>query len=213
MNFPNYGTPEPEEQGPDKPMSDWEKFIEGMHRATMNLNAFTERTKMNTRMREIEREVAQRRSATAVERSAMAIKFLTLRPDGRPTFEAAYLAVAQVIGSMGDCSRAAVGAVAVRNHIPLAWGYNGTNPGAPGCLAGACERATLDVPPGSDYHNCIARHAEINLIGFAANRGIALAESTVYVSREPCAGCQKALYAVDVARVLFPEDLTTRTES
>lgn len=195
--------PTPEEL--EQAMGKWAAMIEGMHQMSMRLNSFSEGVRIGARLREVEREVAQRRMATAAERSAMAIRFGELRPDGRPTFDAAYLAVAQVIGSMGDCSRAAVGAVAVLNHVPLAWGYNGTNPGLPGCLAGACERATMDVPPGSDYHNCIARHAEINLIGFAANRGIALAGATVYVSREPCAGCQKALYAVDVTRVLFPQ--------
>lgn len=202
-----------DQSGSSKSASDWEKFVESIHRMTINLDRFSERVRMNTRMREIEREVSKHRTATAAERSAVAIKFRALRPDGRPTLHAAYLAVAQVIGMMGDCSRDHIGAVAVRQDIPLAWGYNGTNPGAPGCLAGACPRAEQTVPAGSDYHNCIARHAEINLIGFAAHHGIRLAESTVYVSREPCAGCRKALYAVDVAGVLYLEDLTTRTES
>lgn len=195
----------PEDGGSTSPI---ERFIEGMHQAGMNLARFNEQVAIRESFRKAERETQKARAATSSERAAVAIRFLALRPDGRPTFDAAYLAVAQVIGMMGDCSRDHIGAVAVRGDVPLAWGYNGTNPGVPGCLAGACPRAAQDVPVGSDYHNCISRHAEINLIGYAAHHGIRLAESTVYVSRQPCAGCTKALYAVDVARVIYPEELT-----
>lgn len=202
--------PKPDEM-PD--MGPLVRMLEGMHRMTIGLDQYAERMRMTTALNQVERDVRLTRARTAAERAAVAVKFSDLRPDGRPTFDAAYLAVAQVVGMMGDCSRDHIGAVAVREDVPLAWGYNGTNPGVPGCLAGACPRAAQDVPQGSDYHNCIARHAEINLIGFAAHHGIALAGSTVYVSREPCAGCQKALYAVAVEEVRFPKPLTTQTES
>ena len=187
----------------------WKRLLDGMHRFGMQLHEMGERLEIEESFRKAERDAQKHRRSVASERAAVAVKFLDLRPDGRPTFDAAYLAVAQVIGMMGDCSRDHIGAVAVRQDVPLAWGYNGTNRGEPGCLAGACPRAAQDVPLGSDYHNCISRHAEINLIGYAAHHGIRLADATVYVSRQPCAGCTKALYAVDVARVIYPEELTT----
>jgi dCMP deaminase len=41
---------------------------------------------------------------------------------------------------MGDCTRSQVGALIVVNKRIVGLGYNGTRPGAPGCLDGACPR-------------------------------------------------------------------------
>lgn len=143
-------------------------------------------------------------------RAAMAVSFEALRADGRPTFDALYLAVAQIVGMAADCSRpnGLVGAVAVRDDVPLAWGYVGVAAGAPGCLSGACGRATSTVESGAPYHDCISQHAEVNLIGFAAHHGISLADATIYVSRKPCSGCYKAISAARIVRIVWPGQLT-----
>lgn len=177
------------------------------------IDAFTEKTRLSTLAAKVEREVRARRLKVASERAAIVTAFETLRPDGRPTFDAAYLAVAQVIGAMGDCSRRAIGAVFVRDDVPLAWGYNGADPGAPGCLSGACPRAESSTPEYGAYDNCIARHAEINAIGFAAHRGISLADATLYVSAEPCHGCYKALASARIVRIIWPGRLTALADA
>lgn len=184
------------------------RLVEGMHRAAENLNAVAAR--FNNAAERNRARAAARPGKPKDSRGEVMISFEALRPDGRPTFDALYLAVAQTIGMAADCSRPGgrVGAVAVRDDVPLAWGYVGVAAGDPGCLSGACARATSDVTPGSDYHNCISQHAEINLIGFAAHHGIRLADATLYVSREPCQGCYKAISGARIVRVVFPGRLT-----
>lgn len=183
------------------PIGGWTRRL---HEATMRMQESVVRYDIETMFNETELQAAEARRRVINERAALAVLFQDFRPDGRPTKAATYLAVAQVIGMMGDCSRDHVGAVAVRDDLPLAWGYNGTDPGAPGCLAGACPRATQNAPAGSDYHNCISRHAEVNTISFAAHHGVSLAGATLYVSREPCAGCWKVIKAAKISDVSFP---------
>ena len=196
----------------ESPASDLVSFVRTIQRlnvAADGMRKFAAALNANTAAQKAARETAAVQ-ATAGERAALAVVFEALRPDGRPTFDALYLAVAQTIGMAADCSRPGgrVGAVAVRDDIPLAWGYVGVAAGAPGCLSGACPRATSDVTPGSDYHNCVSQHAEINLIGFAAHHGIRLADATLYVSREPCQGCYKAISGARIVRVVHPGRLT-----
>lgn len=187
------------------------RTLEGLYAAAEQMRKFAAALNANTALQKAVWDAAGTR-ARAGDRAALAVAFEEFRPDGRPTFDALYLAVAQVVGTAADCSRPGgrVGAVAVRDDVPLAWGYVGVAAGAPGCLSGACPRATSEVPPGSDYDNCISQHAEINLFGFAAHHGISLADATLYVSREPCKGCYKAISAARIVRVVFPGRLTTQ---
>jgi dCMP deaminase len=121
------------------------------------------------------------------------------RPDGRPAFDALYLAVAQVLATSGDCTRRKVGAFIVNNHIPIGMGYNGVEPGRPGCISGACPRAASDVEAYAPYTDCIAIHAEMNAI---ARSWAPLEGATMYVTEPPCDMCQKAIRAARIARVV-----------
>jgi dCMP deaminase len=80
-------------------------------------------------------------------------------------------------------------------------GYNGAPTGKPGCQS--CPRRLSDVPPGSDYSNCVAIHAEANALIHCDRAD--LPGSTLYITREPCYGCLKLIAAAGVARVAFPE--------
>lgn len=86
-------------------------------------------------------------------------------------------------------------------------GYNGTTPGKPGCLAGACPRGLLsyeelagfssyDTGPGA----CIGIHAEMNAI---ANAGSHCRGATLYITCEPCHGCVKLIGAAGIARTVW----------
>jgi dCMP deaminase len=114
--------------------------------------------------------------------------------------------VATALARRGDCRRRRIGAVIVLDDAPVSWGYNGTGPGAPGCIDGACPRGLTDVPAYGSYDECIARHAEVNAIGFAARRGVATAGATIYVTAEPCHGCAKAISAAGIARVVVVDN-------
>jgi deoxycytidylate deaminase len=65
------------------------------------------------------------------------------------------------------------------------------------------------VAPGSCYSNCVAIHAELNALLYCDRSD--LPGSTLYVTRKPCYGCMKAIYASGVSKVVSPgmvEDFT-----
>ncbi|EFC86482.1 deaminase [Parafrankia sp. EUN1f] len=126
-------------------------------------------------------------------------------PD-RPDWDTYFLDIARAVAARGDCTRRQVGAVLVKGSRVRSTGYNGTAPGRPGCLAGACPRGrktTVEVPAGSPYDDCIATHAEANALLYADGRQDTEG-STLYLTTEPCAWCQKLIRAAGVAQVVWP---------
>ena len=119
------------------------------------------------------------------------------------------LRVADAVSLSGDCIRSQVGAVLYdrRGRLVMS-GHNGSVPGKPGCLEdGACPRGQLsydEFPAGGDYSNCIALHAEENLLIHARRED--LEGGTVYVTRAPCYRCMPRLEAAGVHRVVWRAD-------
>lgn len=126
----------------------------------------------------------------------------------RPDWDEYFLKIAVAVSSRGDCTRSKVGAVLVDiNHRVISTGYNGTHPGSPGCLEGACPRGQLsyeELPAESDYGNCISDHAERNAIRYAHPGEVP--GTTLYVTRRPCVGCKELLLATGVRRVVWLAD-------
>jgi dCMP deaminase len=130
----------------------------------------------------------------------------------RPTFDEYYLHIAEVVATRSDCVRRKHGAVIVSpDHRPISFGYNGAPAGQPGCDEGACPRGNLgyddlaslaggyDDPDSPGY--CISIHAEANAIilaGRSATKG-----ATIYVTGEPCHGCEKLISAAGIERVVW----------
>lgn len=86
-------------------------------------------------------------------------------------------------------------------------GINGVAPGEESCLDGACPRGLLsfeEQPPGGSYGNCIAVHAENNLLINSAEQD--LIGGTVYITRAPCDGCLRLLRIAHVSRVVWRVD-------
>lgn len=112
--------------------------------------------------------------------------------------------VAAVMAQRSTCSRRQVGAVLVKDNRIISTGYNGSPPGEPHCIDGACPRGRLsydEVPAGADYNAfpCIACHAELNAIiraGYSATNG-----GTLYVTDEPCLQCSNAIKAAGISVV------------
>jgi len=131
--------------------------------------------------------------------------------DNRPGWNSFYLAGVSWVAMRADCRRRKVGAILVdAGHKVLGIGYNGTDPGRPGCLEGACPRGLLsyrDVPANSDYGNCIARHAEENAIrnvpGGIRPGDPRLAGSTMYITDAPCPDCQVLLKEYGIRLIVY----------
>lgn len=61
------------------------------------------------------------------------------------------------------------------------------------------------MAPGSCYSNCVAIHAELNALLYCDRSD--LPDSTLYITREACYGCLKAIQAVGISRVVTPDSL------
>jgi dCMP deaminase len=92
------------------------------------------------------------------------------------------------------------------DHRIVATGYNGAAPGRLGCLAGGCPRANSNVEPGSSYDTgagtCIALHAEQNVLLRAS--WDEMVGSTLYITDEPCEGCQRMIGGTPIVRWFSP---------
>jgi dCMP deaminase len=123
----------------------------------------------------------------------------------RPGWDEYFLEISRAVSLRADCTRSQVGAVLVdTNHRVISTGYNGAPVGAPGCLSGACPRGKLsyeELPPGSNYENCIANHAERNAVIYALPEE--RSGSTLYVTRRPCVMCKELLLAEGIKRVVW----------
>lgn len=127
----------------------------------------------------------------------------------RPDWDDYYLAMAETASLRADCRRRKVGAIVVKDGGIIGSGYNGTDSGRPGCLAGACPRGLLSYeqqPAFGSYSNCIARHAERNAL-WRAEQNVGwryLYDSVVYVNQEPCQDCQDLCSKKGVVQIVTP---------
>lgn len=123
----------------------------------------------------------------------------------RPSWDDYFLEISSSVASRADCTRSKVGAVLVSSdHRIIATGYNGAPSGVVGCLSGGCPRGKLsyeELPPESDYGNCIAHHAEFNAVIYANPEE--RSGTTIYVTRKPCTSCKQLLLAERVSRVVW----------
>jgi len=120
----------------------------------------------------------------------------------RPNWDEYFIGIADAVSRRSDCIRDQVGAVVVGTDKRIrSTGYNGAPSGMEGCSS--CPRATSDVAPGSCYSNCVAIHAELNALLYCDRSD--LHGATLYVTRQPCYGCSKAIKASGIVRVVHPD--------
>ena len=112
----------------------------------------------------------------------------------RPSREATYLAIADLIAKRGTCGRAQVGAVIVKGKRIISTGYNGPLPNENHCSPQICDTSKTCSR---------AIHAELNAILVAAKEGIALEGSTLYCTYAPCEACAKAIVMAGIKKVFY----------
>lgn len=95
----------------------------------------------------------------------------------------------------------------MKDHRIVSTGYNGAPSGQPGCLQGACPRATSTAAPGSSYDTgptaCIAIHAEANAIIYADYSRCQ--DATMYITDVPCDGCKKLIAGAGIRWAVWPK--------
>lgn len=96
-----------------------------------------------------------------------------------------------------DCTRRRVGAVLLRGTEVLGTGWNALPAAEGSCMAGSCPRGRLsyaEAPASSSYAgNCNAIHAEVRALMDALSHKRAVGAAVMYVTDEPCPGCQQRM--------------------
>jgi len=111
-------------------------------------------------------------------------------------WDSRFLSVATTIASWSKDPSAKIGAIAVKDRTVIAQGYNGFPRNIKDNINRYNDRAIK-------YKYIV--HAEMNCIYNAANNGVSLRNSTVYVIGLPvCHECAKGLIQVGVTRVVSP---------
>jgi dCMP deaminase len=117
--------------------------------------------------------------------------------DGRQPWADYFIQLAELVGSRATCDRLKVGAVFTRDNRVLCTGYNGALPGRPHCTDHGC----LVV----DNHCVATVHAETNALAQAAQHGVTLHDSWLYVTHLPCLACYKIVLAAGCSRVYYKQ--------
>lgn len=117
----------------------------------------------------------------------------------RPSWDEYFLEMANVAKKRSTCLRRQVGAVIVRENRILSTGYNGVPTRIAHCDEVGCLRDKLEIPSGERHELCRGSHAEQNAIVNAANFGISLKGSTIYINTQPCILCTKMIIVRNVS--------------
>lgn len=110
--------------------------------------------------------------------------------------------IAQLVATRATCPRRSVGAVIVRDRRILATGYNGAPRGLAHCPVDGDQH---DWPRGcmKSGHCIRSLHAEQNALLQAAMIGVPCADSTMYVTCQPCNSCAKMVINAGIVRVIY----------
>ena len=124
----------------------------------------------------------------------------------RPSWDEYFLEIIKLIKQRSTCIRRQVGAIIVKDKRILATGYNGAPTSCRHCLDIGCLRDELGIPSGERHELCRAVHAEQNAIAQAAQYGISVAGSTLYVTDQPCVMCAKIIINAGIKRIIYSGD-------
>lgn len=94
-----------------------------------------------------------------------------------------------------------VGAVAVQNEKIIFRGFNKMLPTEDECYKIGCIRDS--IKPGKSPEVCSVTHAEASIISLAANEGISLKDTVLYVTHFPCPACAKLVALAGFKKVVY----------
>lgn len=111
-----------------------------------------------------------------------------------------FMNLAKLAAERGTCDRANVGAVIVNNENRIvATGYNGSV----GSKTPHCDEVGHVM---RDDHCIATQHAEINCLCYCAKEGIAVKNSSIYVTHFPCVNCTKAIIQAGICKIYYKND-------
>ena len=113
----------------------------------------------------------------------------------RPSWDDYFMGITLQVAKRSTCDRARVGAIIVKDRRILTTGYNGAPAGLPHCD----EIGHLMI----DGHCVRTLHAEQNAIIQAAQHGVSVAGSAIYVTHQPCLTCAKMIINAGLKWVVY----------
>lgn len=108
-----------------------------------------------------------------------------------------YMGIAQAVSKASYAERNKVGAVMVKDHNIISFGYNGTPHG----FDNACEYTEGDE--GRLFTKPEVLHAESNAIAKCAQSTGNSRGSTLYITTAPCFECAKLIIQAGIKRVYY----------
>ena len=134
-------------------------------------------------------------------------------------FDRLMMTTAVLWGRVSSCKRRQVGVVISKEHRVLVNGYNGTIAGSDnnceesvvcgdcklardnGILRGGCTACNDTGKTLKTLSTTL--HAEANAIAYAAKDGIALRDTTMYITTSPCVECSKLIIQAGITKVIY----------
>ncbi|MFH1867129.1 MAG: dCMP deaminase family protein [Patescibacteria group bacterium] len=138
------------------------------------------------------------------------VKMKKVKKDYIPTWDEYFMQIALTAAERAHCIWANIGAAIARvrkekKPIILSTGYNGPVRDAPHCDKVGCK-CRYDNGKKKEGKNCIGSHAEMNAITNAADAGISIANSTLFVTLSPCLECAKHIVnSIGIKKVVYLE--------
>ncbi len=94
-----------------------------------------------------------------------------------------------------------VGAILVKNKKVIFTAFNEMMPTDDECYKIGCIRD--HIKPGEKSEVCSVSHAEASIVARAANQGISLKRTTLYVTHFPCPACAKLIALSGIKTVVY----------
>jgi len=115
-----------------------------------------------------------------------------------------FMDIAELTAIQANCVKYKVGSVIVRDNRIILQGYNGTIPGFINCSEKFHDYDEIKM--FNDHHiwsSAFEVHSEMNIICYAAKKGISLENTIMYCTHTPCNNCLKHLIQVGISKIVY----------
>jgi dCMP deaminase len=131
------------------------------------------------------------------------IKKMLKEIDKRPNWDEYFFGILEAVAKRATCDRGKTAAIVTRDNVILATGYVGSPRGLPQCdEVGHLYEKTIHAD-GVERNHCVRTiHAEQNAIIQAANNGVSLRGSKMYMKLEPCPVCANMIVNAGIAEIV-----------
>lgn len=122
------------------------------------------------------------------------------------SYSSLFMDIAERTATDSNCVKYKVGSVVVMDNRIVLQGFNGTVSGFLNCSE-KFKGVDMSIQENRDLHHkwssAFEVHAEMNIISYAARKGISLENTIMYCTHSPCNNCLKHLISSGVKKVIY----------